>query len=656
MKKILKRGLSLVLALVMVTGLLPVTAFAAVDNATGMPKDVNNTLVLAIYTGTGFPGEPAVYGTENYKNINSSFTVRSGATFASTANNQLDWSKIKDDIVQGSASGNTYVWGVYDANGTKDYFLENASIIQPANEAKIIRAIKTDVKDATDAEVLNKYEIIWYVIKMQHSPSSWWWSSGTSEWHIDGIIKEKQYISINYYGNGNTYGNAPLGVTNHTSGKEYTIQGKNNMTRTINGVEVAFLGWSAKADGTGEEAGFYQPGDVIKPTQSLSLYAMWDTTTQYTATVSTYLDGKLTSDSDIHGKDRVLSLSTDGKHFYDLTEGADGVYTTNITGNGKFLLYTKNADGTYTQSGNHQLTIYNQNGSLDIHHYSVTYDPNQGAFEEEHSSPAYAYGETVTATDAIPVREGYRFLGWQDAQGKLIQPGEEVTASITAPVKLTAQWEKTINVTVNVTINHEGGGGYDQMATKDDVSLALVSRADENSPYLEVEGKTLNLGNGTVPEEQKVTQYIGNTFADMPGGKVGYTVVTSKSGYDTKVTERQDAEGNWIIDVVMTYNPSNFDLEFTVKVDESVPERYIPDAAIVKVTFWSTDRKQWEIITQQEGGAPGVRVTSMPKPAAAPAAIPSGSMNPTALFLMATAFRLLPSSIPTAPSYLLPRL
>ena len=98
MKKILKRGLSLVLVLVMMTGLMPVTAFAAVDSS-GRPKDVNNTLVLSIYTGSGFPGEPAVYGTSDYKNINSKFAVKSGATFASSAKDQLDWEKINKDIV-----------------------------------------------------------------------------------------------------------------------------------------------------------------------------------------------------------------------------------------------------------------------------------------------------------------------------------------------------------------------------------------------------------------------------------------------------------------------------------------------------------------------------------------------------------------------------
>ena len=607
MKKILKRGLSLVLTLVILAGLMPVTAFAAVDSS-GKPTDLNNTLVLSVYIGEGFPGEPAVYGTSNYRNFNSSFTVRSGATFSSTATDQLDWDKVKKDLVQGTASGSTSVWGVYDANGTKDYFLPDASIIDEDNEIKMIRAIKN-----CSAKEAEKYEIIWYVIKLQHNPGSWFGRANT-EWHIDGVIKEKAMISINYYGNGNTSGNAPLGTTSHTAGDPYKVLDKNTMVKVINGVEVAFLGWSAKADGTGEEAGFYQPGDVINPTQSISLYAMWDTTTQYTATVRTYLDDKLTDDSKIHGTNRDLYLSTDEEHYYQLTQGDAGVYTVKITGNGKFHLYSKNADGSYTQIGTHQLTIYNQNGGLDVHHYSVTYNPNGGEFDKDPGQQNFMDGEAVTAIKPTPTREGYRFLGWKDEKGNLIQPGENVTASIGAPIVLTAQWEKTVNVTVNVTINHKGGNGYDQMESKDDVFLSLVSRENSTSPYLET-GDTLTLNETShkgfaYKEEANVTVYTAQvpTYTDMPGGDVDYTVVTSKSGYDTTITPRQDADGNWIIDVVMTYNPTNFDVDFTVEIDKTVPEQYIPDAAIVKVTFWSTDRNRWEIITQQEGNLPGVRV------------------------------------------------
>ena len=608
MKKIWKKGLSFVLALIMVTGLFPVTVLGAVDSS-GRPKDVNNKLILAIYTGDGFPGEPAVYGTSNYKNINSSFAAKSG-TFASSANSQLDWDKINKDIVQGASSGSTSVWGVYDAEGTKDYFLENASIIQPENEAKIIRAIKTDMKNKSDAEVLQQYEIVWYVIKLQHS-SGWF---GATEWHIDGIIKEKEKVSINYYGNGNTSGNAPLGTASHIAGDPYTVLDKNTMVKKVNGVEVAFLGWSAKADGTGEEEGFYQPGTVINPTKSISLYAMWDTTTQYTATVNTYLDGTLTDENDIHGTARELYLSTDMTHYYPLSRSGEGVYTAKIVGNGKFHLYNKNSDGTYSRIGAQQLTIYNQNGSLDVHHYSVTYHANGGEFAADPGKQAYDYGTAVTAVAVAPVKEGSRFLGWKDNNGNLFLPGEKVTSSISAPITLTAQWEATVNVFVNVTVNHMGGNGYDQMETKDDVFMSLVSRANNSSAYLET-GDTVTLNDAAhagfeYSESGAKTQYtaIVPTFTDMPDGSAEYTVVTSKSGYDTSVEAVQDVNGNWVINVVMTYNPTNFDLSFTVEMDENVPSQYLPDAVIVKVTFWSSDRNRWEIITQQEGGKPGVRV------------------------------------------------
>ena len=618
MIKIFKKGISFLIAFALLVGMMPSTVFAAVDS-TGRPKDVNNELVLSIYIGDGFPGEPAVYGTSDYKNFDSSFKVKSGATFASSAKNQLDWTKIQNDIVQGTSSGSTSVWGVYDANGTKDYFLNNATIVQPENEAKMIRAIKTNLSNKSDAEVLQQYEIVWYVIKLQHS-SGWF---GATEWHIDGVIKEKAKISINYYGNGNTSGAAPLGTASHTAGDSYTVLDKNTMVKKINGVEVAFLGWSAKADGTGEEAGFYQPGEVINPTESISLYAMWDTTTQYTATVYTYLDGVLTKDTDIHGEDWDLHLSTDEVHYYQLQEVSPGVYNTKITGNGKFHLYNKEADGTYVQASNSQLTIYNQDGFLEVHHYSVSYDPNGGTFVTAPEQHNYRYGQKVTAITDIPTREGYRFIGWECGNGNIIQPGDVVTESITAKTILKAVWEKTVSVTINVTINHDGGGGHDQMSTKDDVTVALAKKADSSSPYLET-GDVLNLSNtnytgftytptyGTDNSEAeiKTTKYTskGATYTNMPGGDAEYTVVASKSGYETNITHTKDTNGNWIIDVVMTYKPTNFDLDFTVTVDETVKEQYIPTAAIVKVLFWSTDRNQWEVITQHEGGEPGVRV------------------------------------------------
>lgn len=623
MKKILKRGLSFFLALIMVVGILPVTAFAAVDS-TGKPTNLKDKLILSIYTPEGsFPGEPATHGSSEYISFNSNFVKTSASgQFKSSAETELSTSILGQGVlVEGTGNSDTKVWGVFSADGLDQYFLEDASIIQASSELKIIKAIKGNaVNNMTDQQIRDKYEIIWYVIKMQHTPGKYFWNSSTTEWHIDGLIKEKQYFSVNYYGNGNTEGSAPDGTTKLRSDEDYTVLDKPaNMKKKVNGVYVNFLGWSAKADGRDDELAFYTAGDVItakdmrdKYSGKLSLYAMWDTTTQYTATVKTYLDNKLLDESDIHGGTRNLYLSTDKEHYYELTRYAEGEYSTKITGNGKFHLYHKDGD-EYIPVGDRQLTIYNQDGTMEVYHYSLTYNLDGGDFKQDLPAEVYYYGNTITATAEIPTKEGYRFLGWETEDGKLIQPGEEAVASVTGPVVLKAKWEKTVNVTVNITIDHNGGDGFDQAPEKDYVTLTVASRADAQSPYLEV-GDTLKLTDTKhdgfkYSTGENVTTYTGYTLSDMPGGAAEYTVVTSKSGYETEVSKPiQDADGNWTINVKMTYKPSNFDLNFTVEVDQSVPEQYVPQAAIVKVTFWNVEKGQWEIITQQAGGEPGVRV------------------------------------------------
>ena len=171
MMKLLKKSLSFTIVLAMLITLIPATVFAAVDSS-GKPTDLANSIVLSIYTPEGqFPGEPAVYGTSNYKSFKSDFSLGntsylSNVIFKDSAEDELDES-ILDALVEGTPSSNTTVWGAYDANGMKEYFLDDASIIQRENEIKMIRAIKGISEDEAD-----DYEIIWYVIKLQHS-SGW---------------------------------------------------------------------------------------------------------------------------------------------------------------------------------------------------------------------------------------------------------------------------------------------------------------------------------------------------------------------------------------------------------------------------------------------------------------------------------------------------
>ena len=68
-----KRLFAIVMAVVMMLSLLPTQAFAAYDQQTGHPSDLNDGLYVAVYDGTGYPGEPAWYPTNNYTFINISF-------------------------------------------------------------------------------------------------------------------------------------------------------------------------------------------------------------------------------------------------------------------------------------------------------------------------------------------------------------------------------------------------------------------------------------------------------------------------------------------------------------------------------------------------------------------------------------------------------
>ena len=125
-------------------------------------------------------------------------------------------------------------------------------------------------------------------------------------------------------------------------------------------------------------------------------------------------------------------------------------------------------------------------------------------------------------------------------------------------------------------------------------------------------------------------------------GSAQYTVVTSKSQYEViSITESRDANGNWTINVELDFDPDNFDLAFTVGVEENI-QQYTPKAAIVKVAYWNEEENQWKIITQHDGDEPGVRVDIDPTTRRGSGSHPvwmlDGNNNPYGYRIVVTAF------------------
>ena len=412
----------------------------------------------------------------------------------------------------------------------------------------------------------------------------------------------------------------------------------------INGVEgtvqadgsILFTGLTPDTDYTVDVVASYTLQDENKIVTRYAYAYVEDTTKPvYGATVNTYLDGNKVDIADIHGEDVVLYIKEENSTEYIyLAHTGTGTYSVGVE-NGIYDVYHKEGNGFHKINDNH-LVVANRAGSVDVHHYSVTYDPAGGAFPSGEAPAAenFASGKKVTATNVVPTRPGYLFLGWANSVN-VVAPGATVTESITAPITLMAIWERKVNVSINITIDHTYTDANGKLFTdsnndsKDDIFVSLVARDNKNAPYLEVPNCDLSVNesshnghtlyvNGTAANnyaaagttditQTRFEEDATPTFTGLSAGKE-YFATVAKAGYDSTVTATKLANGDWVIDVKLKFAPESEELTFEVKMDENVPAELYPEAAIVKVLFYNNASGTWDIITQHANGNPGVRV------------------------------------------------
>ena len=400
---------------------------------------------------------------------------------------------------------------------------------------------------------------------------------------------------------------------------EYFIDG-NKGEKQPDGT-VVFTGLTPNTDYTVEVRAEYQDGDETK-----YVYSYVDDTTKpvYSAKIYTYLDSVLTDFENIYnGAELLIRENNTYSDYISLSNTSEGVYEAPLY-NGTFNPWLK-LDGEYNKIGNYQLLIDRANAELHLHNYSVKYDTNGGTFKEgeEVGTTVYASGDAVNATSNVPVRDGYIFTGWE-YDGKVIGSGKQITSSITAPITLKAKWEKAVNVTINVIIDHNSNdGGFDQVDTRADLDVYFLEMTANSPAFVETGDKLYFREEKTTDEkgnekaykysiENNVSTYTATTYTytGLPETST-FGVALSKSDYDVGTIEKiQDENGNWIINIPLKHTPTNFDIEFSLEMADDVPTELYPDAAIVKIAFWNGS--EWEIITQQASVGsvvkPGVRV------------------------------------------------
>jgi len=329
----------------------------------------------------------------------------------------------------------------------------------------------------------------------------------------------------------------------------------------------------------------------------------------YPVTVTGKLDNEVVTVGALHeGSTGIrLVLDTDANKKYNLTETTSGAYTGTVPP-GAYRIYRMEGDSEH-RVGDFLLTVTYEGGSLEINHYSVNYDLAGGTAVSLKMQEVYFRGTgDIRVTNIVPSRAGFEFTGWKNSVDEQIyQPGSVLTNGITTKTTLTAVWKELIDIKVNVIVNY----GEDTASNRDEVTFQLMSILNNARAMMPVKAPvTLTTeGAATTYNAVEITSggsvigvsYGGFTYKDLPQGS--YTINCVKSGYNVSISAISTAEltEDTTFTIILTFEPNDFDLNFKVDVDDSIPDELVPKHVNVKVTCWDSEEGKWKIINQQAG-------------------------------------------------------
>jgi uncharacterized repeat protein (TIGR02543 family) len=244
------------------------------------------------------------------------------------------------------------------------------------------------------------------------------------------------YFTINYTGNGNTYGSSPTDAIKYQKGQVAKIQGKNNLQKD----GFTFSNWNTLYNAKGK---FYKQNDtLIIGSNSIQLHAAWMATINFDGQGATS-GPNITSSSIYHPDTLLLSFpinpSKAGSSFA-------GWYTA-VNGGTQFTASTK-----ITGSA----TVY---AHWNINRYTINYNGNNSTGGTAPAGGTYDYNVIVSAASNTFTRDGYRFTGWNTAaNGTGTSYSEDASITVTASITLYAQWSRLTTYTVSYAGNGNTSG------------------------------------------------------------------------------------------------------------------------------------------------------------------------------------------------------
>jgi uncharacterized repeat protein (TIGR02543 family) len=237
---------------------------------------------------------------------------------------------------------------------------------------------------------------------------------------------------VNYFGNGNTGGSAPVDSESYEDGESVTVADSGTLVRE----GYTFAGWNTAAAGNGTA---YAAGATLTMgSADIILYAQWDLIPTYDVTYfgNGNTGGSAPTDGTSYENGESVTIAGPGT----LVRSGYTFAGWNTLANGAGTAY---AAGSTLIMGSADVNLYAQWDLIPT--YSVTYLGNGstgGSVPVDGSS--YESGEMVTvAAVGTLVRSGYTFTGWNTTAGgtgTAYAPGATLTMG-SADVNLYAQWE-----------------------------------------------------------------------------------------------------------------------------------------------------------------------------------------------------------------------
>lgn len=256
--------------------------------------------------------------------------------------------------------------------------------------------------------------------------------------------------------------------------------------------------------------------------------------------------------------------------------------------------------------------------------YAIVYELDGGTMTGKYPVN-HTWSYDTELSDAVPTKAGYIFDGWY-LDAELTQPaGDVIDASVYDNTTLYAKWKLALDrVNLTVTIDHMQGNDANsstgQAAVYDRIlHTQLTSHPDggENVAYTPVDGTELSFDSsfwhteefGTPVEIFSVSNIYANLASDMAYSALaymeGYTIVPEECRVTPIYDEDSETGTTYDVEIYLKYTPELLDLEFSVRMDESVNPELDPAKALVQVTCWYDQPTtaydlDWNTITQSQ--------------------------------------------------------